>query len=566
MAYYSGFTLNVWGQVSCLPHLVDLVGFEPTTFSMPLRRAPNCAIGPCNAIHQIALPVDLGGFEPPASSVRLRRAPSCATGPTKRTRLYPTQCGVSSNPESLAQKVRGVGRSAYTCDMRTQLNRLALTIFLAVTVLFSLHGVLLSDSAPATASALIEPDTCSVGQCQAQRPMTATAAYTLYLPLIERASPTVEEFRGLWITRFDRTRFGYTVTRSDLDAIVDKAAAAHFNALLFQVRGTADAYYSSTLEPWAARLTGSTTKTLGVNPGFDPLAYLITRAHQSGLQVHAYINIFPTWLCGVGAPPSTTTPQHLFWTLSHSATTWSAWRIYSDLDTPMNLDTCSDYLWATPALSLTRDHITAVAVDIVQRYDVDGLHLDLIRYPNSTYSFDPYTMQAFSEALQISPTLTITAWRPDFQRAQINAIMQQIYSVTTAIKPDLLVSAAVWFSYTDGYNNYFQDSKGWLANGFIDANLPMLYSSDILNDLPAWTTRAQGFLDDAHGRYVFPGISANYTDVHEIISRIEAARSLGAKGVALFSYGAMNTYDYWDDLANGSFANVATVPRPNWKP
>lgn len=398
-----------------------------------------------------------------------------------------------------------------------------------------------------------------------QRPVTATQTYTAYLPLINRNYPIAEEFRGLWVTRFDWTRFGYTVTTSDLDAIVDKAAAAHFNALLFQVRGTADAYYSSTLEPWAARLTGSTTKTLGTDPGFDPLAYMITRAHQSGLQVHAYINIFPTWLCGVGAPPSNTVPQHLFWTLSH-ATTWSNWRVYSDPQTPQNIATCADYVWATPALSLTRNHIAAVAADIVQRYAVDGLHLDLIRYPGSNFSFDPYTMQAYSDALQISPTLTITDWRPNFQRAQINAIVQQIYSATLSIKPDLLVSAAVWPNYTSGYNSYFQDSKGWLANSFIDANLPMLYASDILNDLPAWTARAQGFIDDAHGRYVFPGISTSYTDVQQITDRIEAARSLGAKGVALFSYGALNTYDYWDDLANGPFAITATVPHPPWKP
>jgi uncharacterized lipoprotein YddW (UPF0748 family) len=197
---------------------------------------------------------------------------------------------------------------------------------------------------------------------------------------------------------------------------------------------------------------------------------------------------------------------------------------------------------------------------------VDGLHLDLIRYPGSTYSFNPYTMQAYSEALQITPTLTITAWRPNFQRAQIDAIVQQLYSATMAINPDLLVSAAVWPNYSSGYNSYYQDSKGWLANAFIDASLPMLYSSDILNDLAAWTVRTQGFLDDAHGRYVFPGISGDYTDVNQIIDRIEVARSLGAKGVALFSYGAMNDRGYWDDLANGPFVLTATIPKPDWKP
>jgi hypothetical protein len=93
----------------------------------------------------------------------------------------------------------------------------------------------------------------------------------------------------------------------------------------------------------------------------------------------------------------------------------------------------------------------------------------------------------------------------------------------------------------------------------------MLYSSDILHDLPAWITRAQGFVADSYGRYVIPGISTNYTDVHELLDRIDAARSLGAPGVALFSYGALNTYGYWDNLANGPFALPATIPQPPWK-
>ncbi len=381
-------------------------------------------------------------------------------------------------------------------------------------------------------------------------PLTETAAFTTFLPLINRSdAPTVTtEFRALWVTRFDWTFFGRPVTTTDLDLIVNNAASAHFNALLFQVRGTGDAFYSSTLEPWASRLTGQTTKTLGVDPGWDPLAYMITRAHQSGLQVHAYINIYPTWLCSVGAPPATT-PEHLFWTLSHS-TTWSAWRVHSAPDTPQSIATCSDYLWASPALSLTRDHITAVAADIVNRYDVDGLHIDLVRYPGSGYSYDPFTMAAFSEALQITPSLTITSWRPGFQRAQINTLVSHIYSAVTALKPDLLVSAAVWPNYSDGYNGFYQASKDWLADGYMDANMPMLYTSDIVNNLSAWISRTQGFIDDAHGRWLIPGISGAYTQTTPLFDRIAAARSMGAPGVAIFSYSGLNAGNFWDDLAN----------------
>lgn len=440
-------------------------------------------------------------------------------------------------------------------------SRLAAALASAALLLLSVHLILM----PAAAVAYDDQQP-GTRASRPTAPVDGTIVYTAFLPLVNRSQPTViTEFRGLWVTRFDWTFFGRPVTAADLDLIVANAASANFNALLFQVRGTADAYYPSTLEPWAARLTGATTATLGVDPGWDPLAYLITRAHAGGLQAHAYLNVFPTWLCGFGAPPSDTTPPHLFWTLSHS-TTWSAWRVHDVNRQPANLVTCGDYLWATPALSLTRDHIAAVAADIVRRYDVDGLHLDLIRYPGSGYSYDPYTLQAYTDALQITPTLTLTAWRPGFQRAQIDALVAQVYSVVMSIKPEVLVSAAVWPNYSDGYAGFYQDSKGWLAGGLIDANLPMLYAGDILNDLAAWTDRARGFIEDAHGRWVIPGLSGAYDNFAELADRITAARGLGAPGVAIFSYSALNTRDYWDDLANGPFAQSAVVPRPDWKP
>jgi uncharacterized lipoprotein YddW (UPF0748 family) len=372
-----------------------------------------------------------------------------------------------------------------------------------------------------------------------------------------------EEFRGVWVTRFDWTAFGITPTTAAIDTIVSNVETAHFNAILFQVRGTADAYYAPGLEPWAARLTGHPTRTLGVDPGWDPLAYLIEQAHARDIQVHAYVNVFPTWLCGLGEPSSLATPRHLFWTLSYS-TTWSAWRVWTTTG-PDNLVTCGEYLWATPALSLTRAHVAAVAADIVTRYDVDGIHLDLVRYPGSGYSHDPFTRQAYTDALTLSPTLTFDAWRPDFQRAQISALVSQVYSAVTGIQPDAWVSAAVWPNYTSGYNSYYQDSKGWLAAGSVDANMPMLYSSDIVDDLAAWTARMQGFVADHYGRLVIPGIHADYADFDDIVARIDAARAAGAPGVAIFSYGALNLRGYFDDLGAGPFATPAQVPRPDWK-
>jgi uncharacterized lipoprotein YddW (UPF0748 family) len=392
---------------------------------------------------------------------------------------------------------------------------------------------------------------------------SSTLTRTAYLPLIAKNHRPIE-FRGVWVSRFDWTGFGITPTTATIDAIVSNVQAANFNAILFQVRGTGDAYYTPGLEPWAARMTGGLTKTLGVDPGWDPLAYLATQAHAKGIQVHAYINVFPTWLCGLGAPPNPVTPTHLFWSLSYS-TTWANWRAWTTSG-PDTLDACSDYLWATPALTLTRAHVAAIAADLVTRYAVDGIHLDLVRYPGSGYSHDPFTRQAYTDALAISPTLTFAQWQPDFQRAQVSNLVSQVYASLTAARPEAWLSAAVWPNYSSGYASYFQDSKGWLAAGIVDANLPMLYSSDIVNDLAAWTTRMQGFVAESYGRYVIPGIHADYASFGDLAARIEAARAAGAPGVAIFSYGALNARGYFDDLGAGPFASPADVPRPGWKP
>ena len=287
------------------------------------------------------------------------------------------------------------------------------------------------------------------------------------------------------------------------------------------------------------------------------------------------MNVYPTWLCGDTAGPTKTTPLHPFWQWTYQSDIF-AWREWQNGNPPLPMNLvpanqggrCSTdgYLWASPANPIVQSHILSVAVDLATRYDLDGLHLDLVRYSSSNYSSDPATMEAFSQALQITPSLTITAWRPQFQRDQVRGLVARIYSATTAIKPNLLLSAAVWPNYSDGYNGFFQASKDWLAGGYMDANMPMLYTSDILNDLPKWITRTQGFIDDAHGRWIIPGISGAYTDTAPLFDRIAAARAMGAPGVVIFSYSSLDASQFWDDLASGPFAVPATVPKPNWKP
>ncbi len=433
---------------------------------------------------------------------------------------------------------------------------------LAVALLLALGGWLehqsataASDRAPATAvyPTLLTP--------------TLPLTYSLYLPLVIRPTQVMTEVRAVWISRFDWTRSEYTPTVADVQHLVDLAAQAGFNTLLFQVRGAGDAYYTPGLEPWASRLTGSLGPTLGQDPGWDPLAEIITRAHAAGLKVHAWLNVYPTWLPPPSAAYGTLTPTLDIWP-PHALNrfTYSAnggyglgytWRVYDRAapDGYMRI-TWNQYTWASPAVPQVQDHIAAVVADIVSRYAVDGIHLDHVRYPGPQYSFDPFTLAAFARD-PLSHTLTITDWRPAFQRAQVTQLVARLTTETHTTHPSLAVSAAVWPSYSRGYEYYYQDSQSWLLNGVVDAIAPMLYSSEVITDLEKWTAAVTDFQAHSGGRGVWPGIGVESggacVPFVDIAARIQTARGLGTAGHAIFSLTGLERCGYLDDLREGPY-------------
>jgi uncharacterized lipoprotein YddW (UPF0748 family) len=396
-------------------------------------------------------------------------------------------------------------------------------------------------------------------------PTTPPSIYYLYLPLIMKHYTSPPEARALWVTRWDYS------DSEDVQEIVERAAYANFNILFFQVRGVADAYYHSNYEPWAARLTGY-PGTLGQDPGWDPLATAVELAHAAGLELHAWVNIYPVWVTSSkgDAPLQDVTPQHLFWKLSH-AYGWTDWRQW-DEEGPMLLTDTRPYLWASPAVTLTVEHIVSVCQDIVTNYEVDGLHLDNIRYDGHEFSHDPVSEARFAEAQILDPGLT---WK-DWQRAQVTDLVGQIYEQVILTRQDVMLTAAVLPIYrdywgwiigndNDGYGGYYQDSQGWMGEEVIDAIAPMLYTITVKDYPDRFDVLVRDFVSNSNGRYVWPGITADYASFDEIWSRIEMARQAGAAGQAIFSYSYINQRDYWDEFRDGPYAIPADVPPASWK-
>ena len=323
----------------------------------------------------------------------------------------------------------------------------------------------------------------------------------------------------------------------------------------FRCAERADAYYNSQIEPWAARLSGG---TLGQNPGWDPLAVAVNEGHARGLEVHAWINVYPAWLGETPPPPADPEPM---W-LRFNRLFGEDWVVWNRDQQPMQLN--KEYLWSNPGYWAVQEHIAAVGCDIAAHYLIDGLHLDNVRYPGWEYSRDPVTLAAVEQAQTAEPTID----RKEWQRQQIDALVAFLHRSISRLKPGLPLSAAVWPVYRntwdwwtagDGYEGFCQDSIGWVDAGSAQLICPMFYLSSITNDDARYETVLGDFVTRAGGEHVAAGITTSYNDFATIARRIDQARQAGAAGQALFSYGLINQHGYWDALRSGPYATPAII-------
>ena len=169
--------------------------------------------------------------------------------------------------------------------------------------------------------------------------------------------------------------------QSELRAILNRMQSLNMNALIFQVRPNADAVYRSSLEPWSSWISG----TMGRSPGYDPLEFCIREAHARGIEVHAWFNPFR-------ALPNSSMP---------------AARNHVTRTNPSVIRRFKNYSWMDPASSWTRSHALKVMMDVVRRYDIDGLHIDDYFYPYPDVNKDGTPKQIFPDGKNNSQRLSL---------------------------------------------------------------------------------------------------------------------------------------------------------------
>lgn len=367
------------------------------------------------------------------------------------------------------------------------------------------------------------------------------------------ASPP-QEGRALWVSRWD------WYDRPALESMLDQAAGANFNIIYFQVRGRSDAYYQSSLEPWAHRPPAF---VLGQDPGWDPLAVALERAHALGLEVHVWLNALIGW-CGAEAIPETT-PRHVL--LEHPE-----WRMVTETG-GTNAEGCT---FLTPGAPGVRTHLAAVAADIARRYPVDGVHLDYIRYPNPDFSYDDATLAGFDAEREAEPGLTFG----DYRRRLVTRTVAEVRDSMHAVDPSLPLSAAVWGIYRNtrgwanvstGYDTRFQDAWGWAEAGIVDVIAPMIYW-DIeaqYGDRLDFAWLADEVAEGVSGAHVYTGMGVESSGEGfcigcDVVAQIYRARTAGAEGVSVFSGRLVREAGLWSALRTGPFKEPVPVPAMPW--
>ncbi len=366
----------------------------------------------------------------------------------------------------------------------------------------------------------------------------------------------MKEIRAVWVTRWE-------YASDDLDAqaqqqrvreISCRAREAHLNTVFFQVRGQADAFYRSSYEPWAAFLSGR----LGEDPGWDPLALAIEQGRLHGVEVHAWINVFTCWN-GATPPLENASPTPLYW--AHPA-----WICVDRKGKRMALDS-NDYVWVSPGIPAVREHVLNVVTEIVERYDVDGLHLDYVRYPGRGYSYDPISTRHFLERKARSGEISWADW----QRDQVSLFVRSVYDRVQRIRPEAKVSTSVLGVYRagnggwNGYARVYQDAKAWLQSGSVDFVVPMTYWPRV-SAFP-FGELVYDWVAHASGRHICAGIAAyKYADdFSEIEGQVRMARLLETQGAAIFSQANLESGGILDALRNGVWKSLANVPPMPWK-
>ena len=410
------------------------------------------------------------------------------------------------------------------------------------------------------------------------------------------ASTPKHEFRATWLATvsgidWPKTKATNDATREqqkqELIDILDKMKAGNLNAVCFQVRSLCDAMYQSSYEPWSIALTG----TRGKDPGYDPLQFAIDEAHKRGMELHVWVNPFR-------ASTSTLAATDMLW---DNAGDWLI---------KYNNSSFSGYL-IDPGYPESRAYVVKVLMEIINKYDVDGLVMDDYFYAyGGTTNQDSVAQALHYRASEVIDVNNNGNKIDDWRRTNVDNVIKAMYDSIQLVKPwvrfgmgpggiwttDSKAASAYGISLPSGisgsdiYNVLYCNTVEWIKGGYVDYVNPQIYWStqvaaqdyDVLcqwwstsvcehfsNQLPN-QKRVHHFpslatykaIQKNDGTY-YSGYSDEYVEIQRELDANRKNLSSGYTGAVFY-----NTTSYLqmsEELAESHFTHTALAPPMEWK-
>jgi len=402
----------------------------------------------------------------------------------------------------------------------------------------------------------------------AQTPSAPAAAVAPPAAPVDAPPPIRREFRGVWVATVGNidwpSKRGLTTAeqQAELITLLDSAVSLHLNAIVLQVRPAADALYASKIEPWSEFLSG--TEGQAPSPWYDPLAFAVKEAHARGLELHAWFNPYRAGTPGQGRHAAT----HVSRTL------------------PAVVKRYGPYLWMDPGEASVRRRTVRVVLDVVRRYDIDGVHLDDYFYPYEEWDsrsrvIDFPDTRSWNRYRRAGGKLS----RADWRRRNVDLLVEELYTGIHDVKPWVKFGVSpfgIWrpgnpatITGYDAYSRLYADSRKWLRNGWVDYYTPQLYWP--IADTPhSYSTLLDWWVSqNVKQRNIWPGQYTNKAGANgesgwraqEILDQIDATRiESGATGNVHFSGRAFleNPDSLHEKLRAGPYADLALVPASRW--
>lgn len=361
------------------------------------------------------------------------------------------------------------------------------------------------------------------------------------------------ETRAVWLTTIgglDWPRTKATDTRSreaqkqELIRILDSYQKAHINTVLLQTRVRASVIYPSKIEPWELSLTGRA----GKDPGYDPLAFCIEECHKRGMELHAWV---------VCIPIGTTQRQRQYGSASITKKRKELVKTARQSE-----------MFMIPGKPETATYIANICREIAENYDVDGISLDYIRYPESIYRFSDDNLYSKSSGMS----------KDEWKRENITRIVRRVHDAVKPIKPWIKLSSSPIGKYNDtsryssgGWNCYeavWQDPQMWLRENYQDMLFPMMYftGDNFYPFLFDWK-------ENSYGHPVVPGLGIYFLDpregswtLNDVRAEMHTARNSGIGGIAFYrsEFLTNNTRGLYDTATNEFFPYPALTQRMTW--